>query len=103
MVEGAKSFNTVALAVASTARTNQTHSISISCSLKQPKLQIQNKHKQLRWEMRTHKVTYTAYELGTCNVISEGVIEVQTSSAYTAEQTVKAMFAGLEVIVRSTN
>lgn len=53
--------------------------------------------------MRTYRVTYTAYEKGSCNVVSEGVMEVKTSSAYAAEQTVKAMFSALEVIIRYTN
>lgn len=51
----------------------------------------------------TYNVTYTAYRPGSSEVISEGVIPVQTSSAYMAEQTVKAMFANLEVIIRYTN
>jgi len=53
--------------------------------------------------MQTYRVTYTAYERGSSGVVSEGVMEVQTSSAYLAEQTVLAMFAGLEVIIRYTN
>ena len=53
--------------------------------------------------MQTYKVTYTAYERGSCSVVSEGVMEVQTTSSYLAEQTVLAMFAGLEVIIRYTN
>lgn len=53
--------------------------------------------------MSTYKVTYTAYEKGSCMVISEGVMEINTSSAYLAEQSVKAIFFGLDVIVRYTN
>ena len=53
--------------------------------------------------MQTYRVTYTAYDHGSCSVVSEGVMEVQTSSSYLAEQTVLAMFAGLEVIIRYTN
>ena len=53
--------------------------------------------------MRTYKVTYTAYEKGSCMVVSDGVMEVNTESSWQAEQTVKAMFSGLEVIIRYTN
>lgn len=53
--------------------------------------------------MQTYRVTYTAYERGSCSVVSEGIMEVNTSSAYLADQTVLAMFAGLEVIIRYTN
>jgi len=53
--------------------------------------------------MKTYKVTYTAYEKGSCMVASEGVIEVNTESAWLAEQTVKAIFNGLEVVIRYTN
>jgi hypothetical protein len=55
------------------------------------------------WYMRTYKVTYTAYEKGSCMVASEGVIEVNTESSWQAEQTVKAIFNGLEVVIRYTN
>ena len=51
----------------------------------------------------TYNVTYTAYRPGSGEVISEGVMPIQTSSAYLAEQTVKAMFSNLEVIIRYTN
>ena len=57
----------------------------------------------LRLKMKTYKVTYTAYEKGSCMVASEGVIEVNTESAWLAEQTVKAIFNGLEVVIRYTN
>jgi hypothetical protein len=54
--------------------------------------------------MITHvNVTYTAYEKGTNIVISEGVYPVAGSNAWTAEQTVKAMFSGLDVIIRGSN
>ena len=53
--------------------------------------------------MAKYKVTYTAYEKGSCMVASEGVIELDTTSSWQAEQTVKAMFSGLEVIIRYTN
>jgi len=53
--------------------------------------------------MAKYKVTYTAYEKGSCMVASEGVIELDTTNSWLAEQTVKAMFSGLEVIIRYTN
>lgn len=53
--------------------------------------------------MKTYKVTYTAYEKGSCMVVSEGVMEINTRSAWQAEQTVKALFNGLDVIIRYTN
>ena len=53
--------------------------------------------------MKTYKITYTAYEMGSCMVASEGVIEVNTESSWQAEQTVKAIFKGLEVVIRYTN
>ena len=53
--------------------------------------------------MKTYKVTYTAYEKASCMVASEGVMEVNTESSWQAEQTVKAMFSGLDVIIRYTN
>jgi len=52
--------------------------------------------------MKTYKVTYTAYEMGSCMVASEGVMELNTESSWQAEQTVKAMFSGLDVIIRYT-
>ena len=53
--------------------------------------------------MATYNVTYTAYERGSSNVVSEGTMPVNAESAYMAEQTVKAMFGGAEVTVRYTN
>ena len=54
--------------------------------------------------MITHvNVSYTAYEKGTNIVISEGVHPVAGSNAWTAEQTVKAMFSGLDVVIRGSN
>jgi hypothetical protein len=53
--------------------------------------------------MSVYNVTYTAYEKGTTYIISEGVMPVNTTSAYQAEQTVKALFNGAEVIIRYTN
>ena len=53
--------------------------------------------------MNTYKVTYTAYEKNSCMVASEGVVEINTNSAYQAEQAVKAMFNNLDVVIRYTN
>jgi hypothetical protein len=53
--------------------------------------------------MKIYKVTYTAYEKGNCMVASEGVMEINTDSSWQAEQTVKAIFSGLEVVIRYTN
>jgi hypothetical protein len=53
--------------------------------------------------MNTYKVTYTAYEKNGCLVVSEGVMEINTSSSYQAEQAVKAIFSGLDVMIRYTN
>ncbi|QWE30734.1 hypothetical protein [Polynucleobacter sp. Adler-ghost] len=53
--------------------------------------------------MSAYKVTYTAYSKGSTEVVSEGVMEINTSTAYQAEQAVKAIFAGLDVLIRYTN
>ena len=50
--------------------------------------------------MSTYQVTYTAYQQGSSGVLSEGTIPVVGNSAWEAEQTVKAMFNGLEVVIR---
>ena len=57
----------------------------------------------LRLKMKTYKVTYTAYEKDSCMVASEGIMEINTETSWQAEQTVKAMFNGLDVIIRYTN
>ena len=53
--------------------------------------------------MSTYKVTYSAYEKDSSTVASEGTMAINAESAYMAEQTLKAIFAGLEVIIRYTN
>jgi len=53
--------------------------------------------------MREYSVTYTAYEKGSCMVVSEGTMKINAESAYMAEQTVKSIFNGLEIIIRYTN
>jgi len=52
--------------------------------------------------MNIYKVTYTAYEKGGCSVISEGTMAISAESACIAEQTLKAIFNSLEVIIRYT-
>jgi len=51
----------------------------------------------------TYNVTYSAYHPGSTEVISEGTMPIHTTSFYLAEQAVKAMFSGAEVIIRYTN
>ena len=53
--------------------------------------------------MSMYKVTYTAYSRGSNEVVSEGVMEINTSTSWQAEQAVKAIFGGLDVIIRYTN
>lgn len=53
--------------------------------------------------MKEYMVTYTAYEKGGCMVVSEGVMTINTESSYMAEQAVKSIFNGLDVIIRYTN
>jgi len=53
--------------------------------------------------MNTYKVTYTAYEMNSCMVISEGAMEINAQTSWQAEQAVKAIFSGLEVMIRYTN
>ena len=53
--------------------------------------------------MAIFNVTYSAYERGSNNIVSEGTMPVNTETAYMAEQTVKAMFNGTEVVIRYTN
>ncbi|MBT8553823.1 hypothetical protein G6683_08775 [Polynucleobacter paneuropaeus] len=53
--------------------------------------------------MNTYKVTYSAYAKDSCMVVSEGVMEINTSTAYQAEQAVKAIFSCLDVVIRYTN
>jgi hypothetical protein len=53
--------------------------------------------------MSVYKVNYSAYERDSCVVVSEGVMEINTSTPYQAEQAVKAILSGLEVIIRYTN
>lgn len=52
-------------------------------------------------EMSTYQVTYTVYERGSSNVLSEGTIPVQAMNALMAENTVKLMFQGGDTVIRS--
>ena len=47
-------------------------------------------------------VTYTAYEPGTGNVMAEGTIPIPGTNCSVAENTVRAMFSSLEVVIRSS-
>jgi hypothetical protein len=53
--------------------------------------------------MTMYNVTYTAYEKGSSMIVSEGTMPVNTSSSYMAEQTVKAMFASTDIVIRYTS
>jgi|APCry1669188910_1035180.scaffolds.fasta_scaffold903611_1 hypothetical protein len=48
----------------------------------------------------TYQVTYTAYEQGSSTVLSEGTIEVRALNSFMAENTVKLMFRGSDVMIR---
>lgn len=47
-------------------------------------------------------VTYTAYQKGSSAVVTEGTIPVQTSSSINAGEAVRAMYPGLDVVIRDT-
>lgn len=53
--------------------------------------------------MNMYKVVYTAYEKGSSTVASEGTMTINAESAYMAEQAVKSIFNGLDVVIRYTN
>ncbi len=50
--------------------------------------------------MSTYQVTYTVYERGSSNVLSEGTIPIQAMNALMAENTVKLMFQGGDTVIR---
>jgi hypothetical protein len=52
--------------------------------------------------MSTFYVRYSVYRPGSSEVITEGEMPINASTNYQAEQAVKAMFAGSEVVVRGT-
>lgn len=45
-------------------------------------------------------VTYSAYKPNSGQVVSEGTMPVNTSQSNLAEQTVRSMFPGCEVMIR---
>ena len=47
-------------------------------------------------------VTYTAYEPGTGNVMTEGIMPIPGSNCWVVENTVRAIFSSLEVIIRNS-
>ena len=53
--------------------------------------------------MSTVLVTYTAYQPGSSAIVTEGVMPVQTQSSINAAEAVRAMYPGLDVVIRSTN
>jgi hypothetical protein len=52
--------------------------------------------------MAVFNVTYTVYYPGSSTILSEGTMPVNVTSASQAEDTVKAMFHGNDVIIRYT-
>ena len=48
------------------------------------------------------EVTYTLYREGSGEVLSEGIVPINTTQSYEAEKTVRAMFErpGTELIIR---
>ena len=52
--------------------------------------------------MAIFNVTYTAYEMNSSVVVSEGTMPVHADSSYMAENTVKAMFMNTNLIIRYT-
>jgi hypothetical protein len=55
------------------------------------------------WEklMNTYQVSYTAYVGRSSQVLSEGTMQIQANQASQAENVVKSMFQGNDVIIRS--
>ena len=53
--------------------------------------------------MSKYKVSYTSYSKGSYEIVSEGIMEINTSTAYQAEQAVKAIFSCLDVVIRYTS
>jgi hypothetical protein len=50
--------------------------------------------------MTTFYVTYTVYRQGSSEVVTEGEMPINATTNYQAEQAVKAMFSGNEVVLR---
>ena len=51
--------------------------------------------------MNTYQVSYTAYEKNSSTVLAEGTMQIQANQAGQAENVVKSMFQGSDVIIRS--
>ena len=51
--------------------------------------------------MNSYQVEYTAYVGRSSQVLSEGTMQIQASQAGQAENVVKSMFFGNDVIIRS--
>ena len=49
----------------------------------------------------TYQVTYTAYEKNSSTVLAEGTMQIQATQAFQAENVVRSMFQGSDVIIRS--
>jgi hypothetical protein len=49
----------------------------------------------------TYQVTYTAYEKNSSTVLAEGTMQIQANQASQAENVVKSMFQGSDVLIRS--
>jgi hypothetical protein len=52
-------------------------------------------------EMNTYQVSYTAYVGRSSEVLAEGTMQIQANQASQAENVVKSMFQGSDVIIRS--
>ena len=52
--------------------------------------------------MSVINVTYTVYYPGSSTVLTEGTMPVNTTSSNAAEDTVRAMFHGNDVVIRYT-
>jgi hypothetical protein len=51
--------------------------------------------------MNTYQVSYTAYVGNSSEVLAEGTMQIQANQASQAENVVKSMFQGSDVIIRS--
>jgi len=51
--------------------------------------------------MNTYQVSYTAYEKNSTVVLAEGTMQIQANQGSQAENVVKSMFQGSDVIIRS--
>jgi hypothetical protein len=51
--------------------------------------------------MNTYQVDYIAYEKGNTIVLAEGTMQIQANQASQAENVVRSMFQGSDVVIRS--